>query len=839
MLLNFAGTVFAKPSHTNQNNSLSSVIKKRANDYLTNPIRESSSLHRQHHHRTSADDQLSRTITSKINDGNISAALRLLLSDDTVAEKNEETFIKLQERHPSAAADRRSTSEPTQSADSYLQVTNQEVQAAIKRFPAGSAGGPDGLRPQHISDLISCRDSGPSLLANITKLVNLLLKGHCATTVIPILFGANLTALTKKSGGIRPIAVGYYWRRLSAKCANTFASAKLATYFSPTQLGVGVPGGCEAAVHACRRFVTSMPDDYVVVKLDFSNAFNCLRRDAMLESIKTSIPEIYSFCQLAYNSDTVLKFGNRQILSQEGIQQGDPLGPLLFCLSIHPLLLEFSSPFTIGFMDDITIGGPAPLVDNDVSLIRTKGKALGLHLNVDKCEQISKQPTPSTAEAIAQFAHFMPDNSTLLGAPLTQGAAMDTALAKKAEQLLRASERLKLISAHDALVLLRASCSSPKLMHLMRSSPCAGHASLTVIDNCLHSTLSAITNVNITDDQWKQASLPIKHGGLGVRSIPPLAPSAFLASTSSTRHLQTQLLNRCTWDLPDLHFDSVLADWCTQHHPVLPPTGALAAKQRSWDKPSVDATFASLFAAQTDDYHRARLIAASAPHSGDWLNALPLSSCGLRLEDDAIRIAVGLRLGANLCEPHECICGTKVTARGNHGLSCRRSSGRTLRHNYINDIVYHALVKAGLPSSKEPSGLSRSDGKRPDGITNVPWQGGKTAVWDVTVSDTLADSYLSSTSVTAAAAAESAASRKETKYATLSTTRIFIPIALESLGPIGSKATSFLKELGRRLSVSTDNPMETAYLFQRVSVAVQRFNAVCVLGCFSSQQDDT
>jgi hypothetical protein len=94
-------------------------------------------------------------------------------------------------------------------------------------------------------------------------------------------------------------------------------------------------------------------------------------------------------------------------------------------------------------------------------------------------------------------------------------------------------------------------------------------------------------------------------------------------------------------------------------------------------------------------------------------------------------------------------------------------------------------------------------------------------------------------SVTAAAVAESAASRKETKYATLSTTRIFIPIALESLGPIGSKATSFLKELGRRLSVSTDNPMETAYLFQRVSVAIQRFNAVCVLGCFSSQQDDT
>ena len=42
--------------------------------------------------------------------------------------------------------------------------------------------------------------------------------------------------------------------------------------FNPSQLGVGVPGGCEAAVHATRRFLTNMPDNFVVVKIDFSNA---------------------------------------------------------------------------------------------------------------------------------------------------------------------------------------------------------------------------------------------------------------------------------------------------------------------------------------------------------------------------------------------------------------------------------------------------------------------------------------------------------------------------------------------------------------------------------------
>ena len=73
--------------------------------------------------------------------------------------------------------------------------------------------------------------------------------------------------------------------------------------------------------------------------------------------------------------------------------------------------------------------------------------------------------------------------------------------------------------------------------------------------------------------------------------------------------------------------------------------------------PSIDATFNSLFAAQPDDYHRARLTAVKAPHSGDWLNVLPISSCGLRTEDNAIRVVVGFRLGASLCEPHQCTCG--------------------------------------------------------------------------------------------------------------------------------------------------------------------------------------
>ncbi len=71
-----------------------------------------------------------------------------------------------------------------------------------------------------------------------------------------------------------------------------------------------------------------------------------------------------------------------------------------------------------------------------------------------------------------------------------------------------------------------------------------------------------------------------------------------------------------------------------------------------------------LLKSHTDDYNRVRLHAAAAAHSGDWLNVLLISLCALRLEDEANRIAVGLRLGANVCDSHDFMCGLLVDCRG-------------------------------------------------------------------------------------------------------------------------------------------------------------------------------
>ena len=87
---------------------------------------------------------------------------------------------------------------------------------------------------------------------------------------------------------------------------------------------------------------------------------------------------------------------------------------------------------------------------------------------------------------------------------------------------------------------------------------------------------------------------------------------------------------------------------------------------------------------------------------------------------------------ANSINAHVVSC---LNTRGNHGLSCKRSAGRTLRHNYLNDFVYHALLLADFSSTKEPAGLLHTDGKLPDDLIHVSRQAGKSAVWDITVAE--------------------------------------------------------------------------------------------------------
>ena len=289
-----------------------------------------------------------------------------------------------------------------------------------------------------------------------------LLRGQIPQHARDPLCVANLTALRKKDGGIRPIAVGNFFRRLASKIAAKRVIPELRRQLPPVQIGVGVSGGCEAAAHAVRAFVQSsvVPGNKVLVKLDMKNAFNTVRRDHFLEVCSSRAPPILRLASTAYATSSHLVICNETIHSETGVQQGDLLGPVLFTLAVDEIARSVTSPINIWHMDDATIGGPAESVCEDLRRIIAMLLVIGLEVNPTKSE-VSSVSCDNFQSVLLAIDSALPgvtvterEDLGILGAPIDINGCR-TGVLKVVERLSTISSRLKSIDAHPAFFLLR------------------------------------------------------------------------------------------------------------------------------------------------------------------------------------------------------------------------------------------------------------------------------------------------------------------------------------------------------------------------------------------------
>jgi len=96
---------------------------------------------------------------------------------------------------------------------------------------------------------------------------------------------------------------------------------------------------------------------------------------------------------------------------------------------------------------------------------------------------------------------------------------------------------------------------------------------------------------------------------------------------------------------------------------------------------------------------QSQVLASTAPHRGDWLLALLAANCGLRLGNETVRVAVGLRLGLSLCIPHTCQYGVEVNTQAGQTTVCKRAPGKIARHHALNDIIWRAMTSSSSSSS--------------------------------------------------------------------------------------------------------------------------------------------
>lgn len=324
----------------------------------------------------------------KLRTGQFTAAIRIL-SSDGIALPTPDTLYELQQKHPHAPP-------PSIPADDIitpsLSVDAKSMLDAIKSFPKGTACGRDGLRAQHLLDALS----GPAaavadeLLESMVGVINLWLAGNCPSELGEYVDSAPLTLLLKLGGGVRPIAVGTIWRRLCSQLAVNAVCKDITTYLGSHQFGVGIPFGGEGIMHAANRLLELKGTHctQTMLLVDFTNAFNLVDRATLICEVRNHCHSISRWVEFCYSTLAILYYNEHIISSALGVQQGDPLGPLLFSLALHPLVVKIAAEYTLylhaWYLDDGTIVGDTLEVSKALKIIQSEGPTRGLHLNIKK-----------------------------------------------------------------------------------------------------------------------------------------------------------------------------------------------------------------------------------------------------------------------------------------------------------------------------------------------------------------------------------------------------------------------------------------------------------------------
>ena len=323
-------------------------------------------------------------------EGRYGNALRALGSLGVASFNDTSAREELLRRHPHSELP-----SPSSSVPAPLTVQPSLVLLALHSFQRGTSPGSSALRPQHLLDAI-CGSTAPAAvecLHSLTRCINGLLAGTLDSRLAPWFCGAPLTALVKKGGGFRPIAVGETLRRLVSKVCCFSVRSSLPDLLLPFgQVGVGISGGLEASVHSLRTILSTLGSDSSLccLKLDMTNAFNECSRTSFLSRCHSDLPELFAWVQWCYCCAGELSFGPHRILSTTGVQQGDPLGPLLFSL----VLLDFLSHcqasdglcFQLWYLDDgILVGTPSAL-SSFLDVLQHQSPFYGLYPNLSKCE---------------------------------------------------------------------------------------------------------------------------------------------------------------------------------------------------------------------------------------------------------------------------------------------------------------------------------------------------------------------------------------------------------------------------------------------------------------------
>ena len=534
-----------------------------------------------------------------------------------------------------------------------------------------------------------------------------------------------------------------------------------------------------------------------------------------------------------YGQPSFLFFGSHSLLSSTGVHQGDPLGPLLFCITIHSILerLQNTLPFNSWYLDDGTICVPTPdLLETLLTFLHQEFAAVGVSLNFKKCVmwgpglQTDSSLTPSIPPALQlheSFRHiatqpFIPTTSLrVLGVPVEHpdsSSFRGSFLARSVDTLEQTCDLLGQLGHPPwQLPILTKCLDACKLMFILRSTNTSGagtilHRASQILQNALGDILGVHS---LQEHIWLNAQLPLTLGGLGIKDPVIIAPMARLAGTLTFLshsaffgfHPTTppDFLSTCTsllqWTGPQFE---PLSSWIAR--PPIPSSIAAIHKQQKWWTTLIQSRIRESVITSSTLRDRCRLALQKDPHAAAWLTTIPHKALPDLLTGPEFRIALKWWLGLPLCDPTHITtcpaCHSTCDVFGDHWLCCS-SSLITRRHNSLRNKLAHCLQSFGLSVQTEVVIGTRD---RPADIALLHYDSRPLAL-DITISHPLRPSA-SRDSDAQQSFLTSKETRKNTKYSLLCNREgwLFQPLAFHPWGGFGPLTNKFLQTTIRRIA---------------------------------------
>jgi Reverse transcriptase (RNA-dependent DNA polymerase) len=827
-LLLFAPFVCARKR--NKKAKLVTRIKQRAKLIITASLDEIIDVILQENVR---ENELSRvaapsmkSIKRLISLGRYSDAIKMLTSNG-VHPNSPEVFNSLLEKHPQA-----DKIAPRDKVPQWVSFSREEVSNAIASFPNGSSGGPFAITVQFLKDMTGDAQLGDTVLNQLAKFAGMFVAGKFPGSMAIFYGSARLIPLIKKDGGVRPMAVGETLRRLSCKLALTLVNSEVPRFLNPHQLGVGTSQGAEAIVHTVASTLDNLADDEAILQIDFTNAFNLVSRNKMLDLVRINFPKLYNVVNFMYSNQGYLKIGHGKhtIYSCVGVQQGCPLAPLLFSLVLQELVSDLSSKvphlkLNLWYLDDGHLSGKTVDLLAALALIRDVGPSLGLFLNLSKCVVFGK--------CTADFPSVIkrnPSGLVVLGSPIGSKSFVSEHINRivcDAALILLQSQAL--MDPQKELLLLRCCSGATKMVYWLRTCrPDFLIDDILKFDRVIDDALQHILGVPITGDKRITMHLPLSFGGLGIPIASITKEAAFVSSVGSSWKLQPV-------EKPRHGFNEAIGILQNQSSvvPILPSKNisdvspqfypAKEFKQSNFMQ-AINSKLLDGIMMTMDEKTKLILKGRACKGANYWLTTVPNRWNNTEIEPAAFRSLLKYSTGIPLMAGDQPCpdCHKMQDKFGHHAISCKVASGKIGQHNSIVEGISIQLRKASINHCVEEFNPSNSSRQRPGDIYMPDFDTYGDAFFDVSVISICADSYWKRAAKGQLEGSKIRYKAKMKKYPDLGSR--LKPLVLESTGGWNAYSFDYLRKLADHIAARTNKVAKVAlnFLLTSASVRLQR-----------------